>query len=105
MPIQNEKPQNSKLEEKLKLVVTFQEHYNCPGLLTWLITNEKIVLSYLYNDENLDIDAMLGDLNTLFLMGDIDDFSYGPSFNYVITIPNEGCIFNYKIIFSIQKQL
>ena len=67
MSVQNYYDTNtSELEEKPKIVVNFQERFSYPGLLTWLISNDKIMLSYLYNNENFNVDQVLADLNTLF---------------------------------------
>ena len=103
MPILNQ-TNTSELEEKLKIVVLFQERYDYPGLLTWLLSNDKIVLSYLYKDQNLNIDPMLEDLKDLSLDTDLDDYRWGPNFQYFVSVPDPGCLYNHKGISSLQKQ-
>ena len=66
MPVQNNDTDISELEEKLKIVLDFRERHSYLGLLTWLISNEKVMLSYLYDNEGLNIDQMLANLNTFF---------------------------------------
>ena len=66
MPVQNNDTDISELEEKLKIVLDFRERHYYLGLLTWLISNEKLMLSYLYDNEGLNIDQMLPNLNTFF---------------------------------------
>ena len=103
MPIINQ-TNTSELEEKLKIVVLFQEQYNYSDLLTWLLANYKIVLSYLCNDQNLNINPVLPDLNELFLDTDLDDYRWGPNFQYFVSVPDPGCLYNHKGKFSLQKQ-
>ena len=103
MPILNQ-TNTSELEEKLKIVVLFQERYDYPGLLTWLLSNDKIVLSYLDKDQNLNIDPMLQDLKELSLDTDLDDYRWGPDFHYFVSVPDPGCLYNHKGISSLQKQ-
>ena len=90
----------SELEEKLKIVVLFQERYDYPDLLTWFLSNDKIVLSYLYKDQN----PMLQDLKDLSLDTDLDDYRWGPNFQYFVSVPDPGCLYNHKGISSLQKQ-
>ena len=104
MSVQNYYDTNtSELEEKPKIVVNFQERFSYPGLLTWLISNDKIMLSYLYNNENFNVDQVLADLNTLFLDTNLDEYGRGANFNYVVCVPDPSCCFNYKIVFTLNK--
>ena len=103
MPVQNNDTNISELEEKLKIVVDFQERHSYLGLLTWLISNEKIMLSYLYDNEGLNIDQMLADLNTLFLDTNLDEYGCCANFNYAIAVPDPDCYFSYKVVFTLNK--
>ena len=96
IPVQNDDTNISELEQKLKIVVDLQERYDYPVLLTWLLSNEKNILSYLCNNENLNIDQMLGDLNTLFLETNLDEYGWGSNFNYVISVPDPGSFLAIK---------
>ena len=46
---------------------------------------------------------MLTDLNTIFLDTNLDEYGWGANFYYVIAVPDPGCYFSYKIVFTLNK--
>ena len=93
------------LKSQIEINTEFQKNYENLGLITWIISVQKMTIRFYFNDENINVGFLCNDLNSMVnnspeLLND----GWKPCFYYINLISEEHHNqFSKKVKFILEK--